>query len=109
MSGPLRHEHHADAFPLNDDCDLLNRHYAPMPYDEVEPTTRVLSARRMPFRGLHEATEVTTNPGLRELWSHGSSDPGSDWGKYCAKAFAERVLRPAFLRALGAISITPSG
>jgi hypothetical protein len=32
------------------------------------------------FPVYHERTDVAIDPGLRELWAHGSAYPVSDWG-----------------------------
>jgi hypothetical protein len=65
-------------------CDIMNRHYQPMPYDEVlKGDPRPFLHGECFFEVYHERTEVVINPGLRELWARGSADTGSDWGKAC--------------------------
>ena len=48
------------------------------------------------FSVYHERTDVAIDPGLRELWAHGSADPASDWGKACIENFdgTERPVHP---------------
>jgi beta-galactosidase len=71
-------------------CDIMNRHYQEMPYD------RLLNNDPRPFMHgecffvvYHERTDVTVDPGLRELWAQGSADPASDWGKACLDNFTK--------------------
>ena len=65
-------------------CDIMNRHYQPMPYDEVlKDDPRPFLHGECFFEVYHERTDVAINPGLRELWAQGSADTASDWGKAC--------------------------
>jgi hypothetical protein len=95
FSGPLPHDHQVDPFPIPENCDILNRHYLHMPYDEMLPDDpRPFLHGECFFEVYHEKTDVTINPGLRELWAHGNVEPDSEWGRRCAESFVERVLRP---------------
>ena len=65
-------------------CDIVSRHYQPMPYDEIlKDDTRPFLHGECFFEVYHERTDVAINPGLRELWAAGSADPNSEWGKSC--------------------------
>jgi len=76
-------------------CDIANLHYPPMPYDEQirdDPWPILLGEYFFPV--CHEQTDVNINPGLRELWGAGHSDPDSDWAKACAASFDVPALKP---------------
>ena len=76
-------------------CDIANVHYPLMPYDEVmADDPRPLFLGEYWFPVCHEQTDVSINPGLRELWGHGHADPDSDFGKASAKSFDMRLLMP---------------
>ena len=63
-------------------CDIISRHYQPMPYDEIlKDDPRPFLHGECFFEVYHERTDVAINPGLRELWAAGSADPNSEWGK----------------------------
>ena len=65
-------------------CDIMNRHYQPMPYDEVlKDDPRPFLHGECFFQVYHERADVAINPGLRELWAQGNADTASDWGKAC--------------------------
>ncbi len=65
-------------------CDIMNRHYQNLPYDEIlKDDPRPLMHGECFFLVYHERTDVAINPGLRELWAAGSADPASAWGKSC--------------------------
>lgn len=65
-------------------CDIINRHYQPMPFDDVlKDDPRPFLHGECFFLVYHERTDVGIDPGLRELWAHGSADPTSDWGRKC--------------------------
>ena len=65
-------------------CDIMNRHYQPMPYDEVlKDDPRPFLHGECFFEVYHERTDVAIDPGLRELWAQGSADTASGWGKAC--------------------------
>jgi hypothetical protein len=67
-------------------CDIMNRHYQKLPYDEIlRDDPRPLMHGECFFLVYHERTDVAINPGLRELWAFGSADPASDWSKSCIK------------------------
>lgn len=65
-------------------CDVMNRHYPNMPYDEIlKDDLQPLMIGEGFFEVYHERTDVAIDPGLRELWAAGSADPNSEWGKKC--------------------------
>jgi hypothetical protein len=65
-------------------CDIMNRHYQNMPYDQILPDdARPLMHGECFFEVYHEKTDVAVDPGLRQLWACGSADPASDWGRAC--------------------------
>ncbi len=71
-------------------CDIISRHYQPMPYDEIlQHDPRPFLHGECFFEVYHERTDVAIDPGLRELWADGSADPNSDWGKACLKEWDE--------------------
>ena len=71
-------------------CDIISRHYQPMPYDELlQDDTRPFLHGECFFEVYHERTDVAIDPGLRELWAAGSADPNSDWGKACVKTWED--------------------
>jgi beta-galactosidase len=64
---------------------IANMHYPNMPFDALLPDDpRPLILGETFFPVCHEQTDVSINPGLRELWGLGSSDPDSEWAKECA-------------------------
>jgi beta-galactosidase len=72
-------------------CDIISRHYQNMPYDELlKDDPRPFLHGECFFLVYHERTDVAINPGLRELWAHGSADPASDWGKSCIENLKAR-------------------
>jgi hypothetical protein len=67
-------------------CDIMNRHYQKLPYDEIlKDDPRPLMHGECFFLVYHERADVAINPGLRELWAFGSANPVSDWGESCIK------------------------
>lgn len=67
-----------------ENADIVNRHYLPMPYDDaLKNDPRPFLHGECFFDVYHERTDVTINPGLRELWTHGNTEPASpsDWEK----------------------------
>jgi beta-galactosidase len=76
-------------------CDIVNWHYPPMPFDEVgKDDPRPLFLGEYWFPVCHEQTDVSIDPGLRELWGHGHADPTSDWAKMCDASFNAPTLLP---------------
>ncbi len=76
-------------------CDIISRHYQPMPYDEILPhDTRPFLHGECFFETYHERSDVAIDPGLRELWAAGSADPNSEWGKTCTKNWNENKFVP---------------
>jgi beta-galactosidase len=79
---------HVFSGEANVTCDTINRHYQAMPYDQVlKNDPRPFMHGECFFDVYHERTDVTIDPGLRELWAHGSADPASAWGKSCIEHF----------------------
>lgn len=80
------------AFSREEDvtCDIMNRHYRPMPYDEeLKDDPRPFLHGECFFLVYHERTDVGIDPGLRELWAMGSADPESDFGRKCTDNFVK--------------------
>jgi hypothetical protein len=76
-------------------CDLANTHYPPMPYDEQEKDDpRPLLLGEYFFPVCHEQTDVRIDPGLREFYGFGHSDPDSAFGRQCAESFTKPFLKP---------------
>jgi beta-galactosidase/beta-glucuronidase len=76
-------------------CDLGNIHYPPMPYDEQDkhdPRPMVFGEYFFPV--CHEQTDVRINPGLREFYGFGHSDPDSAFARECAESFAKPFTKP---------------
>ena len=70
-------------------CDIANLHYPPMPYDDqVKDDPRPIVLGEYFFPVCHEQTDVRINPGLRELFGFGHSDPDSACGRQCAESFS---------------------
>ena len=71
-------------------CDIISRHYQPMPYDEIlQDDTHPFLHGECFFETYHERTDVGIDPGLRQLWAAGSADPNSEWGQACSKNWDE--------------------
>jgi hypothetical protein len=67
-------------------CDIMNRHYERMPYDQIlKDDPRPYMNGECFFEVYHERTDVAIDPGLRKLWSHGNADPASSWSKSCVE------------------------
>ncbi len=76
-------------------CDISNFHYVPQPYDALFPDDpRPLFLGEYFFPVCHEQTDVMINPGLRELWGMGHSDPTSDFAKACSAGYDMPHLKP---------------
>jgi len=76
-------------------CEIANLHYPPMPYDEQardDPRPVLLGEYFFPV--CHEQTDVRINPGLREFFGFGHSDPDSPFGRQCAEGFTRPFLKP---------------
>ena len=86
-------------------CEIANLHYPPMPYDDqIKDDPRPIILGEYFFPVCHEQTDVAINPGLRELFGFGHSDPDSAWGRQCAESFSKPFLKPGRRRARGATS-----
>ncbi|MBP6965293.1 MAG: hypothetical protein KBC96_12910 [Armatimonadetes bacterium] len=76
-------------------CDIANLHYPGQPYDALLPDDpRPLFLGEYFFPVCHEQTDVMINPGLRELWGMGHSDPTSDFAKACSASYDMPFLKP---------------
>jgi beta-galactosidase len=76
-------------------CEVANLHYPPMPYDELLPgDPRPLLLGEYYFPVCHEQTDVQIDPGLREFFGFGHTDPDSPWGRRCAESFTKPFLKP---------------
>ncbi len=76
-------------------CDLANLHYPPMPYDEQDkgdPRPLVLGEYFFPV--CHEQTDVRIDPGLREFYGFGQSDPDSAFARECEESFTKPFTKP---------------
>ncbi len=76
-------------------CDLANVHYPGMPFDQVyADDPRPLLLGEWDFPVCHEQTDVRVDPGLRELWGAGHSEPESEWGRKCAESYPRPWAQP---------------
>ncbi|HWF20188.1 MAG TPA: glycoside hydrolase family 2 TIM barrel-domain containing protein [Verrucomicrobiae bacterium] len=77
-------------------CEIMNRHYQDLPYDEIlKDDPRPFMHGECFFLVYHERTDVDIDPGLRELWASGSAEPTSNWGMACiANLKAHTGLQP---------------
>jgi len=76
-------------------CDIANVHYPRMPFDDYDKDDpRPLLLGEYFFPVCHEQTDVMRNPGLRELWGAGHSDPDSDYARACGKEFEQPYMQP---------------
>jgi hypothetical protein len=76
-------------------CDIANVHYPLMPFDDVtKDDPRPLFLGEWYFPVCHEQTDVRLNPGLRELWGAGQSDPESPHGRACAAEYGKPFMQP---------------
>ena len=74
---------------------IVNLHYPPMPFDELmKDDPRPLFLGEYFFPVCHEQTDVSMNPGLRELWGAGHANPDSDYAKVCAADLVKAPLKP---------------
>jgi hypothetical protein len=74
------------SFSLEDKvtCDIMNRHYQNLPYDQIlKDDPRPFMHGECFFLVYHERTDVAIDPGLRQWWASGNANPASDWGKSC--------------------------
>ena len=66
-----------------------------MPYDDVlKDDPRPLFLGEYFFPVCHEQTDVSINPGLRELWGHGSAEPEFPFARACAPDFDKPPIKP---------------
>ena len=92
---PTTFNHDFANSPLARAVDIANVHYPPMPYDDVlKDDPRPLLLDEYFFPVCHEQTDVSINPGLRELWGQGSAEPDSAFGRACAPDVAKPPLKP---------------
>ncbi len=75
--------------------DIANIHYPAWPPDSIfAGDPRPLYFGEYFFPVCHEQTDVSIDPGLRELWGHGHAEPDSDFGRACAAELAKPPLKP---------------
>jgi beta-galactosidase len=75
--------------------DIANLHYPSMPYDDLlKDDARPLFLGEYFFPICHEQTDVSINPGLRELWGFGHAEPDSAFARACALDFDKPPLKP---------------
>lgn len=92
---PTTFNHDFASSPLARATDIANIHYPPMPYDDVlKDDPRPLFLGEYFFPVCHEQTDVSLNPGLRELWGQGSAEPDSVFARACATDFDKPPLKP---------------
>jgi hypothetical protein len=76
-------------------ADIKNMHYPPMPYDEqVKDDPRPILLDEYFFPVCHELTDVRIDPGLREFYGFGHSDPDSAFGRECEVSFTKPFGKP---------------
>lgn len=77
-------------------CDTVNWHYPPMPYrgEDMTDDPRPLFFGEYWFPVCHEQTDVSINPGLRELWGHGQAEPDSAFAKDASASFDQPIIMP---------------
>lgn len=76
-------------------CDTVNWHYPPMPYsDKMTDDPRPLLFGEYWFPVCHEQTDVSINPGLRELWGHGQAEPDSAFAKDASASYDQPIIMP---------------
>ena len=92
---PTTFNHDFANSPLARVTDIANIHYPSMPYDDVlKDDPRPLFLGEYFFPICHEQTDVSINPGLRELWGHGHAEPDSAFARACALDFDKPPLKP---------------
>jgi hypothetical protein len=92
---PTTFNHDMASSPLVRVTDIANIHYPSMPYDDVlKDDPRPLFLGEYFFPVCHEQTDVSINPGLRELWGQGSAEPDSAFARACALDFDKPPLKP---------------
>lgn len=76
-------------------CDIANVHYPKMPFDDYDKDDpRPLLLGEYFFPVCHEQTDVRRNPGLRELWGAGHSEPESAYARTIAADFDWPYMQP---------------
>ncbi|HWX22690.1 MAG TPA: glycoside hydrolase family 2 TIM barrel-domain containing protein [Candidatus Binatia bacterium] len=95
--------------PLAALTDIANWHYPAWPYDKVlAGDSRPLYFGEYFFPVCHEQTDVSIDPGLRELWGQGQAEPDSEFGRACTLDSEKGPLKPG-LRPGGWSNIYHSG
>ena len=78
--------------------DIANVHYPSWPYDNVfAGDSRPLYFGEYFFPICHEQTDVSIDPGLRELWGQGQAEPDSEFSRACARDLAKLPLKPGLM------------
>jgi beta-galactosidase/beta-glucuronidase len=81
--------------PLCKITDIANWHYPPWPWTNIfGGDLRPLMFGEFFFPICHEQTDVRIDPGLRELWGHGSAEPDSPFAKEQTAQFAKPPMKP---------------
>jgi beta-galactosidase len=92
---PTTFNHDFAGSPLASITDIANIHYPSMPYDDVlKDDPRPLFLGEYFFPICHEQTDVSIDPGLRELWGQGQAEPDSAFARACALDFDKPPLKP---------------
>jgi beta-galactosidase len=92
---PTTFNHDMASSPLARATDIANIHYPSMPYDDVlKDDPRPLFLGEYFFPVCHEQTDVAIDPGLREVWGQGSTEPDSAFGRACALDYDKPPLKP---------------
>ena len=77
---------------------IANLHYPSMPFDgPLRDDPRPILLGECFFPVCHEQTDVSINPGLREVWGFGNSDPTTDWAKACIADSMKGPLKPGII------------
>lgn len=75
--------------------DIANTHYPSWPFDAAfagDPRPVYFGEYFFPI--CHEQTDVSIDPGLRELWGQGQAEPDSEFGLACARDSEKPPLKP---------------
>ena len=75
--------------------DIANLHYPSYPYDSgYAGDPRPIYLGEYFFEITHEQTDVSIDPGLRELWGHGQAEPDSAFALALIPGFDKPPLKP---------------
>jgi beta-galactosidase len=94
-SRPITFNHDFAGSPLAALTDIANWHYPSWPFDHVlAGDSRPLYFGEYFFPICHEQTDVSIDPGLRELWGQGHAEPDSEFGHACTRDSEKAPLKP---------------